>query len=158
MVSRLSTRERTVHLIRERCDIIVEGATGGMNQLTPRERAVALQANIELASLNPGSVNYDKGIYVNSPDDIACWAQEMHHRRIKPDIAIFEAGMIANSLELVEQGWIEPPLLFSFVLGQKGALPATPSNLLFLSETIPWARCGALSDTVAMTSGCRCWL
>jgi len=133
----LAAFERTVRLIRERCDIVIEGATGGVNQLTPRERAVALQANIEMASLNPGSVNYDKGVYVNSPDDIAYWVQEMHRRRIKPDIAIFEAGMIANSLELVEQGWIEPPLLFSFVLGQKGALPASPKNMLFLSETIP---------------------
>ena len=129
--------ERTLRLVRERCDIVIEGSTGGVNELSAAERSVSLQADIEMASLNPGSVNYDKGVYVNSPDDIAYWAQEMHRRRIKPDIAIFEVGMIANSLALAEKGWIEPPFLFSFVLGQQGALPATPKNLLFLSETIP---------------------
>jgi 3-keto-5-aminohexanoate cleavage enzyme len=96
-----------------------------------------VRADIEMASLNPGSVNYDQGVYVNSPADIAYWAQEMHRRRIKPDVAIFEVGMIANSLELAREGWIEPPFLFTFVLGQRGAMPATPRNLLFLSETIP---------------------
>jgi 3-keto-5-aminohexanoate cleavage enzyme len=133
----LAAFKRTLRLIRERCDIIIEGSTGGVNELSPAERSVSLQTDVEMASLNPGSVNYDKGVYVNSPDDIAYWAQEMYRRRIKPDLAIFEVGMIANSLQLAEKGWIEPPFLFSFVLGQQGALPATPRNLLFLSETIP---------------------
>lgn len=133
----LSAFESTIRLIREQCDIIVEGSTGGVNELSAVERSVSLKADIEMASLNPGSVNYDKGVYINSPSDIQYWAQEMQRRHIKPDLAIFEVGMIANSIELAEQGWIQSPFLFSFVLGQKGALPATPKNLLFLSETIP---------------------
>ena len=133
----LAAFERTLRLIRTGCDIVIEGSTGGVSTLTAAQRCVSLQADVELASLNPGSVNYDTGVYVNSPEDISYWAQEMYRRRIKPDIAIFEAGMIANAAALAEQGWIEPPLLFGFVLGQQGALPATPKNLLFLSETIP---------------------
>ncbi|MEJ5200044.1 MAG: 3-keto-5-aminohexanoate cleavage protein, partial [Anaerolineae bacterium] len=112
----LDAFERTIRLIRAECDIIIEGSTGGVNTLTAAERCVSLQADIELASLNPGSVNYDAGVYVNSPADILYWAQEMQRRRIKPDIAIFEAGMIANAVALAEEGWIEPPLLFGFVL------------------------------------------
>jgi len=133
----LDTFNRTLALIRSQCDIIIEGSTGGINTLTAAQRSVALQADIELASLNPGSVNYDRGVYINSPEDIAYWAQEMQRRGIKPDIAIFEGGMIANSLRLAEAGWVSPPLLFAFVLGQQGALPATPRNLLFLVESIP---------------------
>jgi 3-keto-5-aminohexanoate cleavage enzyme len=129
--------KRTLRLIRERCDIVIEGSTGGLNELSPAERSVSLQADIELASLNPGSINYDQGVYINSPSDIRYWTREMHRRRIKPDIAIFDVAMIANSVRLAEEGWIEPPLLFSLVLGQVGALPATPKNLLFLSETVP---------------------
>jgi len=52
-------------------------------------------------------------------------------------VAIFEAGMIENSMALAQEGWIDPPYLFSFVLGLKGALPATAKNLLFLSEIVP---------------------
>ncbi|MFH1086833.1 MAG: 3-keto-5-aminohexanoate cleavage protein [Chloroflexota bacterium] len=133
----LTAFRRTLALIRARCDIVIEGSTGGVSTLTPAERCVSLQADIELASLNPGSVNYDQGVYVNSPQDIAYWAQEMHRRGIKPDAAIFEAGMIANTMRLAERGWIAAPMLFSFVLGQPGALPATPNNLLFVSESLP---------------------
>lgn len=133
----LSAFQRTLQLIRDQCDIIIEGSTGGVNELSPAERSVALRADIEMASLNPGSVNYDQGVYVNSPADIHYWAQEMKKRGIKPDMAIFDVAMIANTLELADKGWIEPPFLYSFVLGQRGALPATPRNMLFLSETIP---------------------
>lgn len=137
---------RTLELIRARCDIIIEGSTGGFNELTPAERSVALQTDVEMASLNPGSVNYDAGVYINPPDAIDYWASEMHRRGIKPNIAIFEAGMIENSLRLAEAGLIDTPLLFSFVLGQPGAMPATPRNLCFLSESIPaaavWAAAG----------------
>lgn len=158
----LAAFRRTLALIRERCDIVIEGSTGGVNTLTPAERCVSLQADIEMASLNPGSVNYDRGVYVNSPDDIAFWAQEMQRRGIVADVAIFEAGMIANTLALVERGWLAPPLLFNFVLGQPGAIPASAKNLLFLSESIPtgspWGVAGHGSaglpmSTLAMAMG-----
>ena len=158
----LSAFRRTLGLIREGCDIIIEGSTGGINALSAAERSVSLQTEIELASLNPGSVNYDQGVYVNSPEDIRYWAGEMHRRRIKPDMVIFEIGMIANSLALAEQGLIEPPYLFGLVLGQQGAMPATPKNLMFLSDSLPpgahWGVIGhGGSDlwisTMAMTMG-----
>jgi 3-keto-5-aminohexanoate cleavage enzyme len=133
----LDAFKRTLRLIRERCDILIEGSTGGVNELSPAERSVSLQCDIEMASLNPGSINYDQGVYVNAPSDIAYWAQEMLRRGIKPDVAIFDVAMIANTMALVERGWIEEPVLFSFVLGQTGALPATARNLVYLSETIP---------------------
>lgn len=158
----LGAFQRTVQLIRAQCDIVIEGSTGGINSLTPAQRSVALQADIELASLNPGSVNYDQGVYVNSPDDIRYWAAEMHRRGIKPDSSIFDVGMIANTLALAEEGMITAPLLFGLVVGQKGAIPATPRNILFLSESLPagslWTVVGhsgndLWTSTLSMTSG-----
>lgn len=133
----LDAFQHTIQLIRDQSDIIIEGSTGGFNELTPAQRSVSLNADIELASLNPGSVNYDAGVYINAPADIDYWAKTMHQRGIKPDCAIFEGGMIANVLDRVEKGWIKPPFLFSLVLGLQGAMPATARNLLFLSESLP---------------------
>ena len=133
----LSAFKKTIRHIKEQCDIVIEGSTGGINSLSPAERSISLQADIELASLNPGSVNYDKGVYVNSPEDIDYWVNEMAKKGIKPDIAIFEVGMISNVIPYINDGLIQPPYLFGFVLGQQGALPATPKNLLFLSESLP---------------------
>ncbi|HEY64866.1 MAG TPA: 3-keto-5-aminohexanoate cleavage protein [Caldilineae bacterium] len=133
----LAAFRRTIALIRERCDILIEGSTGGLTGFSAAERSVALQADIDLASLNPGSVNYDRGVYINSPQDIDYWVGEMHRRGIKPGIAIFEVGMIENALRYVRQGLISEPLFFNFVLGQVGALPATARNLVFLIESVP---------------------
>jgi 3-keto-5-aminohexanoate cleavage enzyme len=150
----LTAFRRTLDLIRQRCDIIIEGSTGGINTLSPQQRSVSLNAGVEMASLNPGSVNYDGGVYVNSPDDIHYWASEMDSRSIKPSVAIFEAGMIANTQRLIEQGFFQPPYAFGFVLGQAGALPATPKNLLYLSELLPpdsvWTAIGHSGHDVQM--------
>ncbi len=45
--------------------------------------------------------------------------------------------MIAIAMRNAGQGLIERPYLFSFVLGQVGAIPATAKNLLHLAESIP---------------------
>jgi len=133
----LAVFQKTLELIREKCDIIIEGSTGGINSLTSAERSVSLQTDIELASLNPGSINYDNEVYINSPQDIEYWTSSMHQHGIKPDISIFDSAMISNSLELIRNGLIASPFLFSFVLGQKGAMTATAKNMMFLSESLP---------------------
>jgi len=133
----LAAFNRTIDLIRQRCDIIIEGSTGGLTGMNAADRSVALHADIEIASLNPGSVNYDQGVYVNSPQDIDTWVRAMHERGVKPGCAIFEAGMIENALRYAREGLIAEPLVFNFVLGQRGALPATARNLMFLIESLP---------------------
>jgi len=158
----LAAFHETLRLIRQGCDIVIEGSTGGINTLSAAQRSVSLLADIEMASLNPGSVNYDRGVYVNSPEDIRYWAGEMQRSAIKPDIAIFETGMISNAMAMANEGLIEPPFLFGFVLGQKGAMPATPRNLMFLSESLPaqahWGVIGhggndLWTSSMAMTMG-----
>jgi 3-keto-5-aminohexanoate cleavage enzyme len=136
-----SAFERTIRLIRERCDIIIEGSTGGTHDTSIEGRSLALQTDVDMASLNTGTVNWGNTVYRNSPDDIAYWAQEMQRKGIKPDLAAFEIGMVANSLELVEKGWVKPPLYYTFILGQQGVMPATPRNLLSLSEAVPPGSC-----------------
>jgi 3-keto-5-aminohexanoate cleavage enzyme len=61
----------------------------------------------------------------------------MHRRSIKPCAAILEAGMIENAMHYVHRGLIGEPLVFNFVLGQAGAMPATARNLMFLVQSLP---------------------
>jgi 3-keto-5-aminohexanoate cleavage enzyme len=154
--SDLSAFRRTIKLIREGCDIIIEGSTGGTHSTSVEGRSVALQTDVEMATLNTGTVNWDNDVYRNSPDDITYWAQEMQRRNIKPDLAAFEVGMIANSLELVARGWVHPPLFYTFILGQQGVMPASPKNLLFLSENLPqdslWCAAGHGGHDLEVTS------
>ncbi|MCK5420399.1 MAG: 3-keto-5-aminohexanoate cleavage protein, partial [Desulfobacterales bacterium] len=56
---------------------------------------------------------------------------------VKPEIEVFESGMISNAVYLQNKGLIEPPLHFDFVLGAPGSMAGTVKNLVFLSESIP---------------------
>ena len=133
----LASFRRTIARIRERSDIIIEGSTGGLTGFSAADRCVALQADVELASLNPGSVNFGQGVYINSPQDIEYWVGEMQRRSIKPSIAIFDVGMIENALRYVRRAMIAQPPFFNFVVGLAGAIPATARNLIFMMESLP---------------------
>ena len=58
-------------MVRESCDIVIQGSTGGVSHLTLEERCVALNdPRVEVASLNMGSINFEETVYINSLPDI----------------------------------------------------------------------------------------
>ncbi|HSM90475.1 MAG TPA: 3-keto-5-aminohexanoate cleavage protein, partial [Desulfobacterales bacterium] len=56
---------------------------------------------------------------------------------IKPEMEIFDVSMIRNAVALAEKGLAEAPLHFDFVMGLKGAIPATIENLVHLKNSLP---------------------
>jgi 3-keto-5-aminohexanoate cleavage enzyme len=129
---------RIYELISDRCDIIIQISTGGRAGMDLEARAAAVRRlRPEMASLTTGSMNFPDRVYENPFITIEYLARAMQEAGTKPEMEIFEAGMIANAQLLVERGLATEPLHFNFVLGSPGSLPATPKNLLHLSELIP---------------------
>jgi 3-keto-5-aminohexanoate cleavage enzyme len=64
-------------------------------------------------------------------------AADMQKYGVKPEMEIFDVSMINNALALVEKKLAAPPLHFDFVMGLKGAIPATVENLVHLKNSIP---------------------
>jgi len=134
----LTEFKKTLDLIRKGCDIIIQGSTGGVSDLTLEERCVSLNDDrVEMGSLNMGSVNLGESGYVNTLSDIRFWAKRMEERGVVPELEIFEPGMINNVKLLAEEGILKPPFIFGFSIGFKGALPANTRNLQFLADSIP---------------------
>jgi 3-keto-5-aminohexanoate cleavage enzyme len=130
--------EQIHRLVSERTDLIVQISTGGRAGTGPEARSAAVrQIRPEMASLTTGSMNFPDRVYANSFELIEHLASVMKEAGTKPEIEVFEPGMIANALLLVDRGLLAPPLHFDFVLGIRGALPASPKNLLYLSESVP---------------------
>lgn len=124
--------------ITDTTDLIVQISTGGRAGMDPEARAAPVHLlRPEMASLTTGSMNFPDRVYANPFDVIEILARAMKEAGTKPEMEIFEPGMIANALVLAEQGLAALPLHFDFVLGSRGSLPATPKNLQFLSESIP---------------------
>ncbi|MCL6476972.1 MAG: 3-keto-5-aminohexanoate cleavage protein [Peptococcaceae bacterium] len=129
---------KTVKLIRERCDIILNLTSSGGLGLGDEERIRPLaELKPEMASFDAGSMNFYHGVFINSPPFLEKLATVMLEKGVKPEIEVFEAGMIENALALAKRGLIKPPFHFQFVLGVHGGMGATPKNLLHLVESIP---------------------
>jgi len=129
---------RTLDLIRDSSDIIIQGSTGGLSSLSLEERCVALNdPRVEVASLNMGSVNFGEDVYINRLPDIRYWAHRMQETNVIPELEIFEAGMLTAVTKLVEEKVLKPPFTYGFPLGFHYALPADPNSLFFLKSSLP---------------------
>jgi 3-keto-5-aminohexanoate cleavage enzyme len=128
---------RIISLIQTECDPIIQVSTGGAIGMTAEERLHPLRLNPEMASLTVGTVNFGNGVFYNPPDFLIRLASMIKEYGIKPELEIFDAGMVANALWLERKGFLIPPLHFDLVLGVRGGLPATVKNLLFILDLIP---------------------
>ncbi len=100
-------------------------------------RFIPLRFRPELASFDAGSLNVGDGVFLNPPEFLRDLARRMAEVGTKPELEIFDTGMIGNCLRLRDEGLLEPPLHFQFVLGAPGGAPATPKALLHMVESIP---------------------
>ena len=128
----------TLDLIRPSSDIIIQGSTGGLTDLTLEQRCVALNdARVEVASLNMGSINFGEDVYVNKMADIRYWARRMEQTRVVPELEIFAAGMLPAYVKLVEEKVLQPPYSIGFCMGVDWALPADAETLFFMKTMLP---------------------
>ena len=118
-------------------EVIIQLSTGARAGKDWEARANPVRLLPEMASFTTGSNNLPGIVYENSPQFIEFLAEVFKETGVKPEIEVFEAGMISNAVYLQDKGFIVPPLHFDFVLGAPGSMAGTVRNLLFLSESIP---------------------
>lgn len=171
-VQKIELFREVIRAIREECDVIINTSTGGGPGMTLEERIGIIPAlsgdpklKPEMASLNCGSVNFGmlhgkkrewvlNTVQMNPWDGMLHFADTMKQYGVKPELEIYEAGMINNALVLLSLDALKMPLQFQFVLGVLGALQATVENLIFLKNSIPqgatWSVCAAGMDIFAI--------
>lgn len=118
-------------------EVILQLSTGARAGKDWEARANPVRLLPEMASFTTGSNNLPGIVYENSPQFIEFLAGVFKETGVKPEIEVFETGMINNALYLQRRGLIFPPLHFDFVLGAPGSMPGSVKNLMFLSESIP---------------------
>ena len=135
----LATNRRIVDGIRAACpDLIISGSTSGRVFGDAAQRMVALETDVDLASLTLGSMNFPTGPSINSPDMIRQLAQRMGERGIVPELECFDLGMIDYARDyLLPKKILGAPLYFNLLLGSLGTAAATPGNLATLVRALP---------------------
>lgn len=138
IVGNLDTFSDTINKIRKKSNIIIQGSTGGVSDLSLDARSVSVEHPlVQMASLNMGTTNFGESIYVNSYPDIRYWAKKMEKYNVVPELEIFDTAMIDTCLVMNKEGFIPEPLHFNFSLGFKGCMAATAENLYMLKSKLP---------------------
>ncbi len=137
LTANLEHLRRTVELIREKSDIIMEISTGGVSGLTIRERCVPCRPDwVECNSLNVGSVNLGDAVYCNPRKDVEYCVEQILAGGKVPETEVFELGMLHTLKELDERFGLGDPLFIALVLGHAGAMPATSFSLRAMTEAV----------------------
>lgn len=152
----LEIAKRTVALIGESCDALVQLSTGVGLAVPFEEREKLVEARPRMASLNPCSMSFGNGEFRNPPDGVRRLAARMRELGIKPELEIYDTGHLGVALALVEEGLVEEPLAFSIVMGVRGGMPATPTALVELVNRLPrdavWQAIAIGRANLAMTA------
>jgi 3-keto-5-aminohexanoate cleavage enzyme len=126
-----------IEKISAKCDIIVQPSTGGATWHTPEQRLQPVELAPEMATLSCGTCNFGDEVFMNTQENIEIFAKRMQEMGVKPEIEVFERGMIDTAKGLVKKGLISAPLHFDFVLGVPGACPGNPEDLMYMVHQIP---------------------
>lgn len=136
--------------------------------LDGRAAVLALDGDLrpDMGSLTLGSMNFTRDASLNAPDTIAGLAVRMQERGIKPELEVFDLGMVNCAHYLISRGYLEPPYLFNILLGNPFTAQADPLHLGAILKELPedslWAAGGigryqtpALAMALAAGGGVR---
>lgn len=132
--------QECIDAIRKECpDAIIQPSTGGAVGMTDLERLQSTEVDPtpEMATLDCGTCNFGGDeIFVNTDTTIENFARIMLDRGIKPELEVFDKGMIDLALRVADRkGLLVHPLHWDFVLGVQ--MSATVRDLVYMASSIP---------------------
>src|ERR1700749_2612932 len=124
-------------LIQQRCPILIQLSTGVGLSVPFEEREKLVELRPRMATLNPCSMSFGEGEFLNPPKGVRRLAARMRELNVKPELEIYDTGHLEACMRLYEEGLLADPLQFSIVLGVQGGAAATPDNLLLMVRRLP---------------------
>lgn len=122
-------------------ELVVCASTSGRHGQTLEQRAAVLNltgiAKPDMGSLTLSSMNFARVASINEPDTIRLLAKRMLERGIRPELEIFDLGMIHFAKVLIAEGLITPPFYFNLLLGNIAGAQATLNDLAALVNQLP---------------------
>ena len=103
-------------------------------------------AKPDMGSLTLSSLNFNRTASVNSPKMIQSLAKKMLEKGIKPELEVFDIGMVNYAHYLIKKGILQPPYYFNLLLGNIACAQADLINAGLMIRELPehstWAFAG----------------
>jgi 3-keto-5-aminohexanoate cleavage enzyme len=133
---------RIISGIRERVpDLPICVSTSGRMFSEFEKRSDVLNLNDstkpDMASLLLGSVDFKQGTSVNSPQTVMRLAEKMNENGIKPELEVFDIGMMRFARYLIEKGLLTPPYYFNIILGNMTSAGLNLHHLAAILQDLP---------------------
>ena len=122
-------------------DLVICVSTSGRNwpEFERRSECLDLKGDLkpDMGSLTLSSLNFNQQASINSPQMIQDLAKKMLDVGIKPELEVFDIGMINYAKYLHKKGLIRPPFYFNLILGNIACAQANILNLGLLVNDLP---------------------
>jgi uncharacterized protein (DUF849 family) len=110
----------------------------GTTLLPPLERVRHIELlKPDICSLDLNTMNSGPDVVINTPKNVRKMAAAMRAAGVMPELEIFDSGDINLALDLIRDGTLAGPGLYTFVLGVKYGFAATPETLLYARNMLP---------------------
>ena len=92
----------------------------------------------EMCSFDPGTMNWANSyVFLNEPKFLEELGAKTQEYGVKPELEIFDAGMLGNVNYYLGKGFLKAPCHIQFVLGVAGGMPGNAESLAYLLPKIP---------------------
>jgi 3-keto-5-aminohexanoate cleavage enzyme len=148
----------TVGLIRKRCpDMIINMTSSGGLGWSDEQRIEPMVAlKPDMGTFDAGSMNFYQFVFLNPPPFLEKLGKAMIENGIKPEIEVFDSGMVWNAKRLLKAGFLQEPLHWQCVMHVQGGMEGSPENLLHLVHALPegstWSAFGCGPTALPMMS------
>jgi len=110
----------------------------------------------DFGSLTLSSLNFNKQASMNTPQMIQDLAKKMLDNGIKPELEVFDLGMINYARYLIKKGLVKPPYYFNLILGNIACAQANLLSLGLMEKELPddsiWAAGGIGASQLKMNA------
>jgi 3-keto-5-aminohexanoate cleavage enzyme len=147
----------TVSAVREKCDIIINMTSSGGLGFGDEERILPhVELKPDMGTFDAGSMNFYKGVFINSPEFLEKLGKAYIENGIKPEVEVFDAGMVWNAKRLLKDGFLKAPIHFQCCMHVHGGMEGTATNLAYLVDSLPegstWSAFGCGPTANLMTA------
>jgi uncharacterized protein (DUF849 family) len=113
-------------------------AAPGTSLLPPLERVRHIELlKPDVCTLDLNTMNSGADVVMNTPRNVRLMAQAMRQAGVKPELEIFDSGDMHLALDLIKDGTLDGPGLWSFVTGVKYGFGFSPETLLYARGLLP---------------------
>jgi len=110
----------------------------GTTLLPPLERVKhVIELRPDVCSLDLNTMNSGPDVVINTPANVRKMAQAMNAAGVLPELEVFDSGDIHLARDLLSDGTLKGPGLFTIVMGVKYGFASLPETLFYAKQLLP---------------------